>query len=245
MEKERLIQQLKDYKEERITLDEMITSLRHLPFEELDFAKVDHHRSLRNGFPEVVYCKGKTTEQICAIFTTLASHNSNILLTRASKNVFTAIKKLNANVLYNEAAKTIVLSHTTATKEGILLLSAGTADIPVAEEAAVTAEVMGNRVEKIYDVGVAGIHRLLAHIHRFEAARCIIVVAGMDGALPSVVGGLTAKPIIAVPTSIGYGVAFQGLAPLLTMLNSCAAGIGVVNIDNGFGAGYLASLINQ
>jgi len=221
--------------------------LRHMPFEDMGFAKVDHHRALRVGMPEVILGEGKTPAQVAGIFARLAKHGGNILATRASEKQFAAVKKKVRAVEYRELARAIVLlrDETKYGKGVIAVVSAGTSDIPVAEEAVVTAELMGNEVEHFYDVGVAGIHRLLANREALSKARVVIVCAGMEGALPSVVGGLVGVPVIAVPTSIGYGASFKGLAALLGMLNSCASNVSVVNIDNGFGAGYVASLINR
>ena len=230
-----------------ITPDDAVMRLRHLPFEDLGFAKVDHHRALRNGMPEVILGEGKTAVQVSGIFARLAKHGGNILATRANEKQFAAVKKKVRGVEYRELARAIVL-HKDLTKYGkgiVAVVSAGTSDIPVAEEAVVTAEMMGNEVEHFYDVGVAGIHRLLANREALSRARVVIVCAGMEGALPSVVGGLVGVPVIAVPTSIGYGASFKGMAALLGMLNSCASNVSVVNIDNGFGAGYVASLINR
>jgi NCAIR mutase (PurE)-related protein len=228
-----------------VTLDEALQKLKDLPFERLDFAAVDHHRGLRRGHPETILCQGKTVEQIREIAALLLKRSSNILATRANTEVYQKLRELTDDIHYYETARIVVLKpRSNVESEGtILIITAGTADIPVAEEAAVTAEAMGGRVEKLYDVGVAGIHRLLAFRERIEAASVIIVVAGMDGALPSVVGGLSSKPVVAVPTSVGYGASFGGLAALLTMLNSCADGVVVVNIDNGFGAACFASRI--
>jgi pyridinium-3,5-biscarboxylic acid mononucleotide synthase len=231
----------------KLTPDDAVARLRHMPFEDLGFAKVDHHRALRAGMPEVILGQGKTPTQVAGIFTRLAKHGGNVLATRAGAKQFAAVKKKVRTVEYRELARAIVL-HRDPTNYGkgiIAVVSAGTSDIPVAEEAVVTAELMGNEVEHFYDVGVAGIHRLLANREALMAARVIIVCAGMEGALPSVVGGLVGVPVIAVPTSVGYGASFQGLAALLGMLNSCASNVSVVNIDNGFGAGYVASLINR
>jgi len=227
--------------------DEAVDRLRHLPFEDLGFAKVDHHRALRAGMPEVVFGPGKTPAQLAQIFSRLAKHGGNVLSTRASREQFAAVKKKVAKAEYREAARAIVLRRDKKEygKGIIAVVSAGTSDIPVAEEAATTAELMGNRVERLYDVGVAGIHRLLANRETLTRARVAIVCAGMEGALPSVVGGLIGVPVIAVPTSVGYGAAFEGLAALLGMMNSCASNVSVVNIDNGFGAGYVAALINR
>lgn len=230
-----------------VSPDEAVNKLRHLPFEDLGFAKVDHHRALRVGIPEVVLGQGKTPAQVAAIFKTLSRHGNNVLTTRANKEQYAAVKKLIRAAKFEENARAIVLRRD-RTKYGkglIAVVSAGTSDIPVAEEAVLTAALMGNEVERLYDVGVAGIHRLLAHRKAFSRSRVIIVCAGMEGALPSVVGGLVGVPVIAVPTSIGYGASFQGMAALLGMMNSCASNVTVVNIDNGFGAGYVASLINR
>ncbi|MDU2066184.1 MAG: nickel pincer cofactor biosynthesis protein LarB [Sporomusaceae bacterium] len=229
-----------------VSLDEALAKLS--PYEELGFAKIDHQRSARQGFPEVVYSEGKTVDQVVQIVTSLAAHHSSILATRASQDMYEAVKDVVPDAVYYELPRLIVVEKNPLPKDEdrfILVLTAGTSDLPVAEEAAITAEVMGNRVKRIYDVGVAGIHRLLSQRESIEAANVIIVAAGMEGALASVVGGLAAKPVIAVPTSVGYGANFGGLAALLGMLNSCAAGVAVVNIDNGFGAGRLASIINH
>jgi hypothetical protein len=237
---------LKDVHEGRLSPDEAAERLRHMPFEDLGFAKLDHHRSIRCGFPEVIFCQGKTTEQIVTIITRMTDHGHAVLATRAAPEVYEAVRAHHPEAIYHKAARAIVLvgRQRCPRLDGLVaIVSAGTSDQPVAEEARVTAEVMGCRTEPFYDVGVAGIHRLLAHTEALAKATVVIVVAGMEGALASVVGGLVDVPVVGVPTSIGYGASFQGLAPLLTMLNSCAAGIGVVNIDNGFGAGYLAALI--
>jgi pyridinium-3,5-biscarboxylic acid mononucleotide synthase len=227
--------------------DEGVERLRHPPFEDLGFAKVDHHRTLRVGMPEVVFSERKTPAQVAAIFKRLAHHHNNVLATRATKLQFSAVKKIVKAAEYESEARAIVLRRD-AKRYGkglISVVSAGTSDMPVAEEAAITADLMGNDIERIYDVGVAGIHRLLAHRESISRARVVIVCAGMEGALPSVVGGLVGVPVIAVPTSVGYGASFQGLTALLGMMNSCASNVSVVNIDNGFGAGYVASLINR
>jgi pyridinium-3,5-biscarboxylic acid mononucleotide synthase len=230
-----------------LTPDDGVARLRHLPFEDLGFAKVDHHRALRTGMPEVILGEGKTPAQVATIFARLAKHGGNVLVTRANEKHLAAVRKKIRGAEFHELARAIVLErdHTKYGKGVVAVVSAGTSDIPVAEEAVVTAEVMGNKVEHFYDVGVAGIHRLLANREALTRARVVIVCAGMEGALPSVVGGLVGVPIIAVPTSIGYGASFKGLAALLGMLNSCASNVSVVNIDNGFGAGYVASLINR
>ena len=231
----------------KLSTDEAVTRLRHLPFEDLGFAKVDHHRALRAGMPEVIFGEGKTPKQTAEIFSRLAKRNPNVLVTRASKQQYAAVRTVARAADYHALARAIALSRDSRKygKGTITVVSAGTSDIPVAEEAVVTAELMGNDVNHLYDVGVAGIHRLLANRSRLEEARVVIVCAGMEGTLPSVVGGLIGVPVIAVPTSVGYGAAFKGLAALLGMMNSCASNVSVVNIDNGFGAGYVASLINR
>jgi NCAIR mutase (PurE)-related protein len=223
--------------------------LRHLPFEDLGFARVDHHRQLRKGFPEVIFCPGKTNEQIIRIFESLAARGNNVLATRATPEVFTALAATGRfpKVRYEELARAIVLEQQDLppSKSVLPIVMAGTADLPVAMEAQVTAEIMGQRTELVCDVGVAGLHRLLGHLPKLQKANIIIVVAGMEGALASVLGGLVSCPVIAVPTSVGYGCSFQGLSALLTMLNSCASGVTVVNIDNGFSAAVTATLINR
>ena len=228
-------------------IDDALSHLKNLPFEDLGFAMVDHHRRLRTGHPETIFCEGKTVEQIQGIVEKMMNRESNILATRADPPVYEALKQMDDRVEYHQQARLVVINRQEIkkTQSNILIMSAGTSDIPIAEEAAVTAEVMGNTVVRLYDVGVAGIHRLLANKPKIDAAGVMVVVAGMDGALPSVVAGLTDKPVIAVPTSVGYGASFNGLAALLTMLNSCASGVTVVNIDNGYGAGYSAAIINQ
>jgi NCAIR mutase (PurE)-related protein len=231
----------------KVSPDDAVARLRHMPFEDLGFAKVDHHRALRVGMPEVILGERKTAAQVAAIFAKLAKHGGNVLATRTDAKQFAAVKKKVRGVEYRETARAIVLQRDAKTygKGVITVVSAGTSDIPVAEEAVVTAELMGNEVQHLYDVGVAGIHRLLANRQVIAKARVVIVCAGMEGALPSVVGGLVGVPVIAVPTSVGYGASFKGLAALLGMMNSCASNVSVVNIDNGFGAGYVASLINR
>jgi pyridinium-3,5-biscarboxylic acid mononucleotide synthase len=231
----------------KLSPDDAVERLRHMPFEDLGFAKLDHHRVLRQGTPEVIFAPGKTPSQVAGIFARLAAHGGNVLATRATEQQYAAVADAEPRAEYRPLARAIVLKRDRK-KHGtgiIVVVSAGTSDIPVAEEAVVTAELMGNNVQHIYDVGVAGIHRLLAHRAALAKARVIIVCAGMEGALPSVVGGLVGVPVIAVPTSVGYGAAFKGLAALLGMMNSCASNVSVVNIDNGFGAGYVASLINR
>jgi NCAIR mutase (PurE)-related protein len=227
--------------------DAAMERLRHLPFEDLGFAKVDHHRALRHGMPEVVFGQGKTPDQVSAIVSTLAARARNVLVTRACPATAERLCKEHSEAEYFSASRAVRLwrDHTVHGKGQIAVVCAGTSDLPVAEEAQITAEVMGNEVVAIHDIGVAGIHRLMHNRERLTAARVVIVCAGMEGALPSVVGGLVFAPVIAVPTSVGYGASFHGLAALLGMLNSCASNVTVVNIDNGFGAGYAASLINR
>jgi len=246
MVKKELIRLLRSVRAGRVAPQEAYERLRHLPYEDLGFAKVDHHRAMRAGFPEVIFCPGKTPEQIVAIFKSLARRNTRVLLTRADEDIARRIQSVAPAAAYHPLARTITVQPSQPRRRGLVaVVCAGTADIPVAEEAAVTAEVSGSRVERVYDVGVAGLHRLLDCFFRIAASRCMVVVAGMDGALPSVIGGLASCPVIAVPTSVGYGASFKGVAPLLTMLNSCASQVSVVNIDNGFGAGYIASMINR
>jgi len=247
MDAQELRKILQQVKSGRISPDDAVARLRHLPFEDLGFAKVDHHRRLRLGLPEVIFSKGKTLQQVAGIFKRMSQHGANVLATKAEPEHFRAVKKVSGKAEYRELAQAIVLKQdkTRYGKGTVAVISAGTSDIPVAEEALVTAEAMGNDVAHLYDVGVAGIHRLLANKTVLEDARVVIVCAGMEGALPSVVGGLVGVPVIAVPTSVGYGAAFKGLAALLGMLNSCASNVSVVNIDNGFGAGYVASMINR
>ncbi|OGP69573.1 MAG: 1-(5-phosphoribosyl)-5-amino-4-imidazole-carboxylate carboxylase [Deltaproteobacteria bacterium RBG_13_60_28] len=232
----------------RVSVAEALERLRVLPFENLGFARVDHHRQLRQGFPEVVFAAGKSVSQIRGILAALEPNTVNILVTRLAPEKAAALLPEFPGGLYHPDSQVLTLTRGEIPARGrgvIVVMSAGTADIPVAEEALLTAQIMGHQVEALYDVGVAGLHRLLAHQELLTRATCFIVVAGMDGALPSVVGGLVDRPVIAVPTSVGYGASFGGLAALLTMLNSCATGVAVVNIDNGFGAGCLAALINR
>ena len=239
---------LKKVKSGKTTLDEAMAELKSLPFEDLGFTRIDHHRSLRKGFPEVIWGEGKTSGQILSIIKQLKRKGQNILITRLEEKKAKAVRKVFPKSQYYPISKVLTYLTHSVKSEGkgtILVITAGTTDIPVAEEALVTARFMGNRAEALYDVGVAGIHRLLYERQRLEAASVLIVVAGMEGALPSVVGGLVDRPVIAVPTSIGYGTSFGGVTALLAMLNSCASGVAVVNIDNGFGAGYMASLINR
>ena len=227
-------------------VDEAMVKLRHLPFESLGFANVDHHRALRCGFPEVIYCPGKTVEQIRVIFGRLAASGGNVLATRATTEAFEAVAADHPKAQYHELARAITLRQGRAKPIGhIAVVTAGTSDMPVAEESRVTAEIMDQAVTTHYDVGVAGIHRLLARSRQIQEANVVVVAAGMEGALASVMGGLVSVPVIAVPTSVGYGASFGGIAALLAMLNSCASGVSVVNIDNGFAAGYIAAMINR
>ena len=228
-------------------VDNALGELKDFGYKEMGFAKIDNHRQVRTGYPEVIFCEGKTPEQIAEIVAYMNTRDNNILGTRATIEAFEAVQKLCPEAEYNELARTITVHKIKKikTENHIALVAAGTSDLSVAEEAGITAEIFGNKVERYYDVGVAGIHRFYDHVAEIRKARAIIVVAGMEGALPSIVGGMVDKPVIAVPTSVGYGAAFNGVAALLGMLTSCASGISVVNIDNGFGAGYLGSMINQ
>lgn len=248
MDAAHLTELLEDVRTGKLSVLHAMGRLRHLPFEDLGFAKVDHHRAVRQGFPEVVLGQGKDAKQIAAIVRAMQRKRSNILVTRLDSAKMARLKKSVRGLKYHTSARAATWSAQPVPivgKGAVLVVSAGTSDIPVAEEAALTASMMGNRVERLFDVGVAGIHRLLDNRPKLDAAAVLIVVAGMEGALPSVVAGLIDKPLIAVPTSIGYGASFYGIAALLGMLNSCAAGVTVVNIDNGFGAGFAASLINR
>jgi NCAIR mutase (PurE)-related protein len=247
---------LKSVKSGQLPLSRALNQLRHMPFEDLGFAKIDHHRGLRQGFAEVVYAPGKTRADIVKIVRAMLrpQETNNILITRADKQIYRAVRRLSSAARFHELSRAITIRRNKAAAKGpgkgpekglVLVITAGTSDIPVAEEAAVTADIMGNRVKTLVDVGVAGIHRLLAYQKDLAAARVIICVAGMEGALPSVVAGLVGVPVIAVPTSTGYGASFGGLTALLGMLNSCASNVSVVNIDNGFGAGCVASTINR
>ncbi len=238
---------LHDLHEQKLTPQQAIKKLEILPYENLGFARVDHHRGLRNGMPEVIYCQGKTPIQIKKIIQSMTRAGHSVLATKLSKEIFRKLKpSLPQGAKYNETAQTLVIEKAKSKKKigSIIIISAGTSDIPIVEEASITAQLLGSKTETLFDVGVAGIHRLFDNLERIRKARVVIVVAGMEGALASVVGGLVDKPIIAVPTSIGYGTSFGGIAALLTMLNSCATGIAVVNIDNGFGAGCMAHRIN-
>ena len=248
MDRKAVMEILDGYKTGAVSQAEAIEKLTFVPFEDMDDIKIDHHRALRQGFPEVVFCPGKTTEQVVRAMTELARVSPNVLASRATPEIYRAVQEALPDVRYHERARMVILEREPLPKDPdrfVLVMTAGTGDVPVAEEAAVTAEVMGNRVERVFDVGVAGIHRLLAQGPLMRQANVLVVAAGMEGALASVVGGMVDKPVIAVPTSIGYGANFQGLSALLAMLNSCAAGVGVVNIDNGFGAGRLAAIINR
>jgi pyridinium-3,5-biscarboxylic acid mononucleotide synthase len=238
---------LQDFKSGTLTSEDVLVRLRELPFEDLGFANVDHHRSLRQGFPEVVFGAGKTPEQVGRIVAAMDKGGHNILVTRATPEQFERVREAVSGAEFHSVARAIVIQKDNEVqgKGTVMVVSAGTSDMPVAEEAVVTLRVMGNKIDTLYDVGVAGLHRLLERRGRLTEARVIIVTAGMEGALPSVVGGLVAVPVIAVPTSIGYGASFNGVAALLGMLNSCASNVSVVNIDNGYGAAVVASLINR
>jgi len=242
----RLKELLEAIRDGSVPVDEALGRLRDLPYEDLGFASLDHHRTLRQGFPEVVLGEGKSPEQVAIIAQSLAARSDRLLVTRADIAMYQAVKERVPEAVYHVAARAVTLDRSREPRRpGIAVCCAGTSDVPVAEEAAVTAELMGSVADRMFDVGVAGLHRLLDKTARLRAARALVVVAGMEGALPSVVAGLVATPVIAVPTSVGYGASFRGLAPLLAMLNACAAGVAVVNIDNGFGAGYLAAVINR
>lgn len=247
--REKIEKLLNDYKSGKIGVDEFINELRWFPFENIEFAHIDHHRMFKHNFPEVILCQWKTPKQVKEIAKRILEKSNFLLATRANPEHFKEVKKIAKDAKYNELARTITVVRGEIKKDDkkgkILIITAGTADLPVAEEAKVTAELLGNEVELLYDVGVAGLHRLFSNLDKLKSASVIIVVAGMEGALPSVVGGLVGVPVIAVPTSVGYGANFNGLAPLLTMLNSCAPGVVVVNIDNGFGAAFAATLMNR
>lgn len=247
MDKSEIRKLLENLEAGKIKVDETLEKLKGFPYDDLGFVKIDSHRSLRKGFPEVIFCPSKSIEQIKEIVNRMQTSNRVILAMRATEEIYQGLKEVSDKVEFYQRARAVVIGEkpNAHSAQTILIVTGGTADIPVAEEASVTAEVMGNKVERLYDVGVAGLHRLLDNKEKLFAANVLVVVAGMEGALPSVVGGLVDKPVIAVPTSVGYGANFQGLSALLAMLNSCAPGIAVMNIDNGFGAGYLASMINQ
>lgn len=242
-----LLEILEQFRDGKLGTEEALKRLAEFHYIDLGCAKLDTHREMRVGYPEVIYCQGKTAEQVATIVGAMLERGSNILATRASEEQYAAVRALSRAAVFNPLAKTITVrkKKIKPPKTYIAVVTAGTSDLPVAEEAAVTAEFFGNRVERVIDVGVAGIHRLFDNMRVIRGAKVIIVVAGMEGALPSIVGGLVDKPVIAVPTSVGYGASFQGLSALLTMLNSCASGVCVVNIDNGYGAGYMASMINR
>jgi len=248
MNEKKLREMLQALQDGKTDLESVLESLRSLPYEDLGFARVDHHRALRRGFPEVIFGEGKTADQITQIMKAILAQGSNVLVTRVDSAKAEAVRKDIKASVYDDISRTLTVRQQEVSQKGrglVLVLAAGTSDIPVAEEAAITAEMIGSRVERLFDVGVAGLHRLLDHFQLMREATVLVVVAGMEGALPSVVGGMVDKPVVAVPTSVGYGVSFNGLAALMAMLNSCAPGIAVVNIDNGFGAGYLAALIDQ
>jgi len=252
MDKELIRDLLDKVQSGEVSVDRALEEMRTLPYEDIGFAKLDSHRAMRTGFPEVVFCQGKTTAQIVEILKKLSAQSQCVLATRAAPEVFEAVRAEMLICSYNEPARAIVVGkprkseeHLAKESRYVMIVCGGTADIPVAEEAAVTASVLGSRVERAYDVGVAGLHRLLDQRKKLLGANVVIAVAGMEGALASVVGGMVSRPVIAVPTSVGYGASFGGLAALLAMLNSCAVGVSVVNIDNGFGAGYLAHMINS
>ena len=247
MNKEEIKNLLESVKDNKINIDEALEKLEDLPFKDLGFAMIDNHRELRVGYPEVIYCEGKTVEQVRDIVKFMITKDNNILGTRATEEMYNAVKEICEEAEYNKLGRTITIKkkEQTLTDSYIAVVAAGTSDLPVVEEAVETAKILGNRVEKITDVGVAGIHRLFSRLDVIRGAKVVIVIAGMEGALASVIGGLVDKPVIAVPTSVGYGASFGGVAALLAMLNSCASGVSVVNIDNGFGAAYSASIINK
>ncbi len=246
MDRKKLRRLLRDFQRGHSTIDVLLAQLQFLPYENTGFASIDHHRDIRQHIPEVIFCPGKTIEQIVEIASRLHQHGGPVLATRANPTIARALLTVNANTRYDEQSRTVVIGRPPTRKTGrIIIVTAGTSDIPIAEEAKVTAEVLGSAVTTIYDVGVAGIHRLLDRLPELVKARVFVVVAGMDGVLPSVIGGLVSQPIVAIPTSRGYGTGKDGIAALHTMLNSCSPGIGVMNIDNGFGAGCLAHKINQ
>ncbi len=238
---------LESVKNDETDIEKAVELIGDLPYKDLEFAAIDNHREIRTGYPEVIYCAGKTVEQVKGIIQFMNTKDNNILATRADEETYSAVKEICPDAKYNPLARTITIKkrEETLTDSYIVIVSAGTSDLPVVEEAAETAAIFGNRVEKIIDVGVAGIHRLFGKLDIIRGAKVVIVVAGMEGALASVIGGLVSKPVIAVPTSVGYGANFGGLSALLSMLNSCASGVSVVNIDNGFGAGFNASIINK
>ncbi|MFH0788517.1 MAG: nickel pincer cofactor biosynthesis protein LarB [Pseudomonadota bacterium] len=249
MNPDRLKDLLTQVKDGKVSVEQAVKKMKHLPFEDIDFARIDHHRCLRKGFPEVIFGEGKTSGQIIEIMARMKKNKENILVTRLEAQKAAAVRKRFPEAVYSPLSRVLTCMIKPIKRQDsrgmVLVISAGTSDIPVAEEALLTAQIMGNPVDYLYDVGISGLHRLMANQEKILSASVLIVVAGMEGALPSVVGGLVDRPVIAVPTSIGYGASFNGLAALLGMLNSCASGVAVVNIDNGFGAGYLATLINR
>ncbi len=247
MDKEILQKLLLEVKEEKISIDDALEKLKYFPYSDLGYAKIDHQRELRTGYPEIVYCEGKTIKQVSGIFEHISENGDNIIGTRASKEKFDSVKEVISSAVWYEDARiiSVVNKDIKMQDKPIAVITAGTSDHPVAEEAAVTAELLGNRVNRIYDAGVAGIHRLVDKLPLIRESKVVIVIAGMEGALASVVGGLVDSPVIAVPTSVGYGANFSGVSALLAMLTSCASGVSVVNIDNGFGAGFNASIINR
>ena len=246
MDPRRLVQLLEDVRVGRMTVESALDELRRLPYEDIGIAQVDHHRALRTGFPEVVFGLYKSPEQVAAIAKEILSRSDRLLVTRVGLETYKKVRMVVPDVTFDKTSQTLIVDRrpSRTPKPGVLVISAGTADLPVAEEAAVTAELMDSAVERLYDVGIAGVHRLLERLSLLQEAKVIVVVAGMEGALPSLVGGLVSAPVLAVPTSVGYGSSFDGLAALLAMMNGCAPGVAVVNIDNGFGAGYLAGVIN-
>ena len=247
MNEEKILSIIEQIRQKKITDEEALGLLKILPYENIDFACIDHHRSIRTGYPEVIYSEGKTNQQVKEIAERLSSNNSVIMATRANDELFNFLKPYFDKITYNSLGRIIIIGDipNPITDERVLVLTGGTTDIPVAEEAAITAEAMGSPVDRLYDVGIAGVHRILSKIDLLRNANVIVAVAGMEGALPALAAGLVSRPVIAVPTSVGYGANFKGLSALLTMLNSCAPGVSTVNIDNGFGAGYLAAIINQ
>jgi len=247
MQKTKLKKILNDVKRGKLSISDALDELKHFPYEDIGYARIDHHRELRRGFPEAIFCQGKKKEEVVEISRKILKSGQDLLATRARRSVFNAVHEIEPRAKYFKDARIISVQKKKIkkSKKKIMVITAGTADIRVAEEAVVTSELMGNRVDRLYDVGVAGLHRLVSSSRKLFTANVIIVVAGMEGALASVVAGLVNKPVIALPTSIGYGASFKGIAPLLTMLNTCAQGVAVVNIDNGFGAGYMASIINK
>ena len=247
MDKQILENLLLEVKENKLSIDDAMERLKLFPYSDLGYAKIDHHRELRTGYPEIVYCEGKTIEQVKGIFRHISEHGDNVIGTRANREKYEAVKDVVHHAVWYEEARIISVANKELKVSGspIAIITAGTSDHPIAEEAAVTAELLGNKVNRFYDAGVAGIHRLVDKLPKIRESKVIVVIAGMEGALASVVGGLVDSPVIAVPTSVGYGANFHGVSALLAMLTSCASGVSVVNIDNGFGAGFNASMINK